>query len=314
MTQAVGMGFAGLGVAGKAMIDHLSKVPTLRLAAIQDVNLELAAEVAAQYASPWYGQRYEDLLEAAGVDVVVVSTPNVFHMPQAQAALRAGKQVLVQKPLATSAAHARATLDLAAAQRRLLFVDYSYRFLETAAAFREALPDIGEVRAVSAVFHNIGGPRAGRDWFLNPDLSGGGALIDLGVHMLDMLLWVLSPQHVKLENVALRRRDGVMVEHEADMDLHLDNIPVRLAVSWGAPLPLTDIAINVEGARGELRWTNVEGSFAHFQTWLNQKRLIDREITLRENTLRTFAAALTNGAAPPVDMRVYDLLDQAYGR
>ena len=60
------------------------------------------------------------------------TAPNAFHVPQAQAALRAGKQVLVQKPLATSSAAARETIDMAAAEGRILFVDYSYRLLETA--------------------------------------------------------------------------------------------------------------------------------------------------------------------------------------
>ena len=56
----------------------------------------------------------------------------------------------------------------------------------------------------------------------------------------------------------------------------------------------------------------MDGSFAHFQTWLTDRLLIDREITLRENTLHRFAAALSNGTAPPIDIRVYELLDQAY--
>jgi len=51
-----------------------------------------------------------------------------------------------------------------------------------------------------------------------------------------------------------------------------------------------------------------------FRTWLNERLLIEREITLRENTLRAFAAALASGSAPPIDTRVYDLIDQAYAR
>src|SRR5438105_9171385 len=100
------------------MVDHLSKVPSLRLAAVQDANLDLATEVASQYSSPWHGERFEDLLAVPSVDAVVISTPNAFHVPQTQAALRAGKQVLVQKPLGMSAAEARATVELAAASGR----------------------------------------------------------------------------------------------------------------------------------------------------------------------------------------------------
>ena len=312
--EAVGVGFAGLGVAGKAMVDHLAKEPALRLAAVQDVNLALATAVAGEYASPWHGERFEDLLLAPSVDAVVISTPNAFHVTQAQAALRANKQILVQKPLATTATDARSIIDLAASTARILFVDYSYRYLETAAQFRSALPEIGTVRAVSASFHNKYGPSAGRDWFIDPALSGGGALVDLGVHMLDLVLWVLVPSEATLKQADLTRRPGLQVEHSARVQLQLDDVPMELAVSWNTPLPETDISVDIEGARGRLRWNNVGGSFAHFQTWLNDRLLIDREITLRENTLHKFAAALANGAGPTIDIRVYDLLDKMYGR
>jgi predicted dehydrogenase len=296
------------------MLEHLPKVPDFYLAAVQDANLTVATQVAERFASPWHGQRFEDLLVAPSVDAVVISTPNALHVPQAQAALRAGKQVLVQKPLATSAADARATVDLAAASGRVLFVDYSYRLLETAEALRAALPEIGSVRAVSAAFHNIHGPGTGREWFVNPNLSGGGALIDLGVHLLDMLLWLLGPREARLERATLDRRPGLQVEHSAHMEVQLDEVPVTLEVSWDAPLPLTEINVVVDGARGQLRWDNVGGSFTHFRTQLNERVLIDREMALRENTLRAFAAALNSGSAPPVDTRVYELLDHAYGR
>jgi predicted dehydrogenase len=277
-------------------------------------NLGLATQVAERYSSPWHGHRFEDLLVAPSVDAVVISTPNALHVPQAQAALRAGKPVLVQKPLATLAADARVTVELASACGQVLFVDYSYRLLETAAALRSALPEIGAVRTVSAVFHNTHGPRAGRDWFMDPNLSGGGALIDLGVHMLDLVLWLLRPSDARLERVALKHRPGLRVEHNARMEVRLEDVPLSLAVSWDAPRPLTDISVKVDGARGQLRWHNVGGSFVHFRTQLNRRLLIDREMTLRENTLLAFAAALSSGSAPSIDTRVYDLLDQAYGR
>src|SRR5579859_7257186 len=229
------------------MIEHLPEVPGLRLAAVQDVNLGLASQVAERYASPWHGQRFEDLLSAPSVDAVVISTPNAFHVPQAQAALRADKPVLVQKPLATSAADARATVELAHTRGQVLFVDYSYRLLETAAVLRAALPEIGSVRAVSAAFHNTHGPRPGRDWFLDPKLSGGGALIDLAVHMLDMVLWLLGPRDAQLERAALERRRGMQVEHHARLELRMDEVPVRLSVSWDAPRLLSDISVAVDG-------------------------------------------------------------------
>ena len=311
--KTVGMGFAGLGVAGNAMIEYLAKVPNLKLAAVQDVNLNRANEVGARFSSPWVGQRFEDLLAAPEVDAVVISTPNVFHVPQTHAALRASKQVLVQKPLAITSADARATIALAAATGQLLFVDYSYRLLETAVRARTALAELGELRSLRAVFHNAGGPRAGRDWFFDRRLSGGGALVDLGVHMLDLVVWLIQPREIELDRAHLEHRPGFEVEHRAALELRLDQLPLDLAVSWGSQA-VTEIKVDVTGTNGSLCWTNVDSSFAHFKTLLKGNELVDREISLRENTLHAFAAALERGEAPPIDVRVYEILDQAYQR
>jgi predicted dehydrogenase len=310
----VGVGFAGLGLVGNAMLDNLPHVPRLRVAAVQDANAALAAELAERHASPWHGERFDDLLELSSVDAVVISTPNICHIPQAQAALRAGKAVLVQKPLATSAEQARATVELAEAAGQVLLVDYSYRLLETAAVLQNAVGEIGTIQTASAVFHNTSGPGGGRVWFLDPELSGGGALMDLGVHLLDMLLWVIRPETARLDRITREVRPGYRVEHAAQAQLHLDGIPVDLSVRWNSPQPMTDIAVTIEGERGQVRWQNVDGSFAYFRTLRDQHLLVEREISLRLNTLRTFAAALERGSGPPIDTRVYDLLDCAYGR
>src|SRR3979411_949086 len=95
-----GFGFAGVGWLGESLIKELPTVPGLVLAGVQDARLALAQEIGERYASPWSGQHFEELLQAPNVDVVAICTPNVLHVPQAAAALRAGKHVLVQKPLA----------------------------------------------------------------------------------------------------------------------------------------------------------------------------------------------------------------------
>jgi predicted dehydrogenase len=312
VAKSVGLGFAGVGVAGGAMLEHVHKVPELRVAAIQDVKPELAASMAERYATPYF-ERFEDLLAFPEVEAIVISTPNVFHVPQARAVLTAGKALLVQKPLATSAVDARAILDMAAAKGQILLVDYSYRLLETVALLRAALPEVGPVRSVSAAFRNVRAPSADRGWFLNPDLSGGGALIDMGVHLLDVLLWVFQPRSAALQRAMLDRQPGFAVELDGRLELSLDDVPASLHVCWNWQKP-SEISVVIDGERAQLRWDNVDGSFNHFKTRLDDRLLLDKEIALRENTLRVFAAALASGSAPAVDTRVYDLLDQAYGR
>jgi predicted dehydrogenase len=246
------------------------------------------------------------------VAAVVICTPNALHVPQARAALEAGKQVLVQKPLALSADDARGVLECASRAGKLLFVDYSYRYLETIAQLRAALTRLGRARRVTATFHNIYGP--GKGWFYDPALSGGGALIDLGVHLLDLAIELFRPGTVRLEGAELSFAEGQAVEDAARLELRLDNLPFELAVSWNAPRALTDISFAVEGERGRgvARWENVEGSFFRFRTLLDTTCLLDRETTLRSDTLRAFGHALTTSTAPMVHLEVYDLVAQAY--
>lgn len=308
----IGLAFAGLGGLGEALLRELPAFPAFRLSAVQDARAELAAEAAARHRAPWHGADYADLLAAPSVDAVLICTPNAFHVPQARAAIEAGKHVLVQKPLALSRADAAALVELAAERRRLLFVDYSYRYLATTRALHDALPAIGAVRRVEAAFHNIYGPGSG--WFFDPALAGGGALTDLGVHLIDLALWLLAPARVELAGADLAHRQGHPVEDAARLDLRLDGVPFELSVGWNADRPQTEIAFVARGERGTAAWRNVDGSFFRFHAERDGEPLLERETTLRGDTLAAFAAALETGQAPPIDLRVYELIDRAYGR
>jgi predicted dehydrogenase len=307
-----GLGVAGLGWLGEALIKDVPRIGGFRVLAVQDVVPDRARAVADRHGAGLALQRFDDLLAVDGVEAVLICTPNAFHAEQAQAALRAGKDVLVQKPLALSCADAVRSLDVAGQARRLLFVDYTYRFLETMRALRAALPAVAPVRSMRAVFHNIYGPGAEKTWFFDARLSGGGALTDLGVHLLDLGLWLLEPRQARLEATELG--DGRPVERAARLALRLDEVPFEVEVSWNAPRPASEIAVEVVARGGVVRWENVAGSFFHFRTLRDGRVVADRETTLREDTLRAFAASLSARRAPPVDARVYALLDAAYGR
>jgi predicted dehydrogenase len=306
------LGVAGLGWLGESLIKDAVRSPEFEVVAVQDVLSHRARVIADNYSVPSCHQDYAALLAQPEVDAVLICTPNHLHAQQAQLALRAGKDVLVQKPLALSASDARQTLSAAEAAGRLLLVDYTYRFLETMASLREALRSAGAVQAVRAAFHNIYGPGADKAWFFNPSTSGGGALMDLGVHLLDLGIWLVQPQSVLVEHVDVSQEQPV--EQAARLSLRLDAVPFEVAVSWNAPLPNTQIFLELDTEAGTLRWENVDGSFFHFRCVRNGEVLLDRETTLREDTLRAFAAALAAPPAADVDTRVYEVLDQAYGR
>ena len=303
------LGVAGLGWLGESLIRDALALPDFEIVAVQNVVPEREREIADRYTCLACGGHFESLL-GEDLDAVLICTPNGLHAAQAQMALRAGKDVLVQKPLALSFSDATQTKQVAAETGRLLFVDYTYRFLETMTVLRK---EIASVRSLRATFHNIYGPGADKRWFFNPAQSGGGALTDLGVHLLDLAVWLTAPSSAKLSEAHLSKDEPV--EYAADVSLLLDEVPFELSVSWNAPLPSTEISLEVETASGDsVRWENVDGSFFRFRTLRNGELLLDRETTLREDTLRAFAKALRSQHAPPIDARVYAILDEAYGR
>jgi predicted dehydrogenase len=246
------------------------------------------------------------------VQAIAISTPNAFHAEQAVAALEAGKHVLVQKPVALSAADVARVLDAARRAARVLLVDYSYRYLATWQKLMELLPTIGRVTAVRGAFHNIYGP--GKAWFFDRSLSGGGALMDLGVHLLDLVLHALRPARTQVQEATFGFERGYAVEDAARVRFACDGVPAEIEASWQAERTETDIRLEVAGARGTLVWRNIAGSFFHFRTELDGLTQLDRETTLRADTLRVFRAAVAGGGADPPDVRVYDLLAQAYDR
>jgi predicted dehydrogenase len=137
----------------------------------------------------------------------------------------------------------------------------------------------------------------------------------LGVHFIDLALWLVEPQVARLLRAEFTHHHGRPVEDAAALSLALDDVACDIAVSWKAPRRLTEITLEVEAERGRARWENVDGSFFRFRVMRGDTLVVERETTLREDTLSAFRAALADPvAAPLVDTRVYDLLDRAYGR
>ena len=214
-----------------------------------------------------------DSLEAIlglGVDGVVIATPSALHAAQSVRALDAGAAVFCQKPLGRSAAEVAAVVAAARAADRLLGVDLSYRFTAGAAAIAGLVRDgaLGRVFAGDLVFHNAYGP--GQPWFFDPAQSGGGCVIDLGVHLVDLALWLLGGK-VTGPVTATRSRRGRPVppgevEDHAFAAFTLDGgTHVRLACSWHLHAGRdAEIGVALYGTEGGAALRNVGGSFHDF--------------------------------------------------
>src|SRR5947209_11988760 len=158
-----------------------------------------------------------DALLACEPDGVVIATPSALHAEQCVRALEAGAAVFCQKPLGRTAAEVEAVLRAGRGADRLLGVDLSYRHTAAMEAIRDQVRSgkLGQMFAADLTFHNAYGPQSG--WFWNLELSGGGCLIDLGVHLVDLALWLFGfPEVTGARATLLRDARAVSADEVED--------------------------------------------------------------------------------------------------
>ena len=279
------LGFLGVGWIGRSRMQSVLSTGAALAAAVADPVPELrrAALADALAANPGAPEpvEAEDLggLLACEVDGVVIATPSALHAEQAVTALAAGVPVFCQKPLGRDAGEAGAVVAAAARADRLLGVDLSYRHTAGVARIRELLAAdaIGEPYALDLVFHNAYGPD--KPWFRRRGLAGGGCLIDLGTHLVDLALWLTGSRSAAVRSARVLRDGKPLdtgtndVEDFALAELELGGIVARLACSWWLPAG-RDCVVEVAlyGRRGALALRNVDGSFYDFEARLQRGR------------------------------------------
>jgi predicted dehydrogenase len=265
------LGFLGTGWIGRSRLEAVVADGCAEVAAIVDPDPGSAAAAAALAPGAIVLPSYEALL-AEPLDGVVVATPSALHAAQARAALARGHAVFCQKPLARTLDETAAVVEAARCANRLLGVDLSYREVTAARRVRELVQDgsLGEVFAADLTFHNAFGPD--KPWFYDPSLSGGGCVIDLGIHLVDLALWTLGFPAIRA--VTARRFAGGVavdsgteaVEDYAVATLDFDGGAVaRLACSWNLSAGC-DALIGAQffGTEGSASLENVGGSFYDF--------------------------------------------------
>jgi len=264
------LGFLGTGWIGRLRLEAIAASGVADVTALADPDAAcLAAAARAVPHASLHATDIDELL-AAGLDGIVIATPSALHAEQAIHALEHGVAVFCQKPLGRTASETRAVVAAAACADRLLGVDMSYRHTAAVLALRERVRAgaVGPVHAVDLVFHNAYGPD--KPWFLDPALSGGGCTIDLGIHLVDLLLWALDfPGITGID--ARRWRAGEPAGAGVAEDLCLATIDLaggtvaRLACSWfsheGRDCVLE---ATFRGRDGAVSLQNAGGSFHDF--------------------------------------------------
>lgn len=190
---ALRIGLAGAGMIGRFRARALEKIPAVELVAVADPDETRARALIG-------GRDLRVVADGTAfardpeIDAVVVSVPPIGHESIGVACLRAGKHVLCEKPLAASVAACEALVDAAEAGGACLATGFTLRHTPAARLARHLVDAgaIGEVDHVRAYHGHAGGDDFGPGWIVDQSVSGGGTLMDNGIHMIDLARWFLG--------------------------------------------------------------------------------------------------------------------------
>ena len=184
----------GCGLIGRKRAVALAKVPGVRLRFACDLDPARAAAVSGLAAACEPAADFETVVAHAEVDAVIVATLNASLAPIALAAIRAGKHVLIEKPGALGPGELRSLEGPAAAHGVRVRIGYNHRYHPGLAKAREIVDSgvLGPLMFLRGRYGHGGRKGYDREWRADPKLSGGGELIDQGVHLIDLASWFLG--------------------------------------------------------------------------------------------------------------------------
>lgn len=335
--KSLGVGVIGIGGIAGTHFPGWKASPHAELVALADTSPAILQRVGDEQG---VGRRYEsaqDLIADPDIDIVDICVPNAWHMPLAIAALEAGKHVLCEKPLGRNADEVRQMIAASDRSGKLLMTAQHQRFDGPAMALKAeiaqgSLGEIYHARAWMLRRYFAGITPA----FARRELSGGGALIDIGVHILDLAIWLMgNPRPVTVNGMAhtrLAKHPGAFsiqgpipadfnVDEAAMAWIRFDNDAVlMLEVSWllHHPTDREDSQLWLYGDKGGAHWPSNRLTTTNYATQqgldIQLKRALTGEPRARE--CMAFAEAVATGAASPVpaeqSLDVMRILDAIY--
>ena len=197
-------GVIGLGWAGQQHMAAYADLPEVELVGIAGMEAEPLAKLAGQYDVEVAVPTWQELIETAALDVVSIATPTSLHAPMAIGALNAGIHVLSEKPMAETAPVAATMVAAAKANDRVLDVSFNHRKRGDVQSLKTIIDAgvLGKIYYAKAGWLRREGIPGLGTWFTRAAASGGGPLMDIGVHMLDMALFLLGEPQVKAATAA----------------------------------------------------------------------------------------------------------------
>lgn len=249
-----------LGIIGAGAVVQVAHLPVLRrmrgidLRAICDTDVPKARALAQRSGILAVYDDIEDLLGHEELDALLIATPNHLHEPHIQAALSAGLHVLVEKPLALSSASAQKIARAAERRDRVVMVGMTHRYRPDVQAVRSFVQagELGAIDSVRASWHLARPARAPLGWRQRRNEAGGGAMLDLGLTMLDLCLWLSGNPAPARVSASLSRTGGERaVEPSGSAFVVCENgCAIFVDVTWRHIGEGERFGVGLRGARG----------------------------------------------------------------
>jgi len=241
------IGIIGAGWPGEQHALALQQLDHAELYACADLDDARRAAFASEFKPRKSFSDYRELLQDRHVDVAIICLPNYLHFPASLAAIEAGKHVLCEKPPTLNAAEMKVLREEAAKRKLVYSFSRQFRFTPAMRAAKKAIEEgrLGKIYHAKATFvRSRGVPVGVGNWFTEKKRSGGGALIDIGIHALDAAWFLMgAPRPVSISAKVfqnfpqLGRGAAFDVEDAAFAFIRFDNDAiVQLETSWAGNL------------------------------------------------------------------------------
>ena len=307
------------GIVSWAHLPAYSKMGNVEIVAICDIKRDKAEKLAQQYNIPYVCEDYRDIFEIPELDAVDICTPNYLHSVIAVAALERGLHVFCEKPDAVSVAEAEKMQEAAEKSGKVLMVMRNNRYSAIATYLKKYIADgrMGEIYATRCGWQRRRGIPGKGGWFTTKAQSGGGPLIDLGVHMIDVTMWLMgNPKPVAVSGCTYRKfadsdtSDSVnssFGEKKADGTFDVEDLAMGfIRFENGACMQIEfSWASNVEGENNFYELRGTKAGYANGKIFTEEDGVLINNIPNfnggiqhHEANLRHFADVILNGAEP----------------
>lgn len=307
--MALRIGLIGLGKTGKIHWENLGAMDDIRLIAVSEVNPENCRNLPNEIRQE---PDWRDLVRSVDIDAVIITLPHSLHANCAEAALREGKHVFLEKPLATTLADAQRIVACAREEERILMVNMTHRFYPPVRRARELLREgvIGEVVSIRDYYMEIIDRSDFPGWFFDPVLAGGGVAMTDSIHLIDRVIWLLDEPLDFIGAVSRHMAPDTLVEDCAEiLCASRSGVPVSINSFFFTGQKAWEDGLTIFGTKGTLSvhawshlvWTPHGGEPVRIEGYDPNLPLAERSVNGHRAAVREFISAIQEGRAPEAD-------------